>query len=43
MRSTADGAGYTIGARLTPHSRLEEVAVGGGEPAAGRPHLRRVE
>jgi hypothetical protein len=43
VRSTADAGGYTIGARLTPQSQLEEVAVGGAEPGAARRHLRRVE
>ena len=43
VRSVADDAGYTIGARLTPQSQLEEVAVGGGEAGAARPHLRSVE
>jgi hypothetical protein len=43
VRSTADDGGYTIGARLTLQSQLDEVAVGDAEPGAARRHLRRVE
>ena len=42
VRSTAEADGYTIGARLTPQSQLEEVAVGAGDPGERR-HLRSVD
>ncbi len=44
VRSEATAQGFTIGARLSPQSRLEEVPVGGGDipPRPGGPFLREV-
>ncbi|HEY0824106.1 MAG TPA: PilZ domain-containing protein [Ramlibacter sp.] len=45
VRSEANDQGYTIGARLLPQSRGQEVAVGGESATAARgvPYLRRVD
>lgn len=45
VRCLPEGEGYTIGARLTPPSRIEPLAVGEGESRTTPPrgHLRSVD
>ena len=42
VRSVPGERGYTIGARLTPQSQLQEIPVG-DDAVVQRPHLRRVD